>query len=289
MHALLFLLAMLLFFPACSTEIKKINSIVEAKEELLKADKQTLVVFDIDQTLVDLAIKAGQARYKNNKLFQKYSAMLQQYIQDKQTKTPNYHEIFESKLWLNIPPQLIELETLNIIKDLQSRGIKIIALTAIHAGKLGLINSMAKNRYEYLKKVGIDFSSSFPEQSIELKNFMSQRVTYPAYYKGIICAATWTEHKNSKGQALATFIEAIKWTPKKVLFFDDSRKNVESVVSEMKKRDIPCLGFLYRAAFIPAKEDLDENILKFQFDYLKKYDEPIGDAEAIIKMKGKGL
>lgn len=106
----------------------------------------------------------------------------------------------------------------------------------------------------------------------------------PAYYKGIICAAAY-KTTNTKGQALGAFIDAIKWTPKKVIFFDDNRKNIESVVNEMRKRKIICYGFWYLGVFVPAKGTIDKDLISFQFEYLKKYDEIIGDTKAIELMK----
>jgi len=145
-----------MFLPACSffeSDIKKIDSILQAKEALLQADQDALIVFDIDQTLVDPASKAGQPRYRYDKVFKKYQEQLQQYIDSRCEKDPECNKIFESKMWLNIPSELIEKETLDIIKNLQARKIKIIALTSIHPGKLGVIDKMCENCYESIKRV----------------------------------------------------------------------------------------------------------------------------------------
>ena len=57
----------------------------------------------------------------------------------------------------------------------------------------------------------------------------------------------------------------------------------------MHKRSIACQGFWYRGAFVPAKDDVDEAILRFQFDYLEQHDEVIGDAEAMTLLGFKNV
>lgn len=51
-----FIVAIVFIFPACQQfkpEVKEIHSITQASDELQKADLDTLVVFDIDQTLIE--------------------------------------------------------------------------------------------------------------------------------------------------------------------------------------------------------------------------------------------
>jgi hypothetical protein len=273
-----------LLFSSCTLfkpKFTEITSITQAQDVLCKADTNTLVVFDIDQTLIDPASKAGQQRYRNNKIFKKNLSELGQYLARKRKQDPNYDDIFEGKIW-QMSFELVEPKTLDIIKDLQARGIKVIALTSLPAGRLGAIKRMDVQRYKSLQSVGIDFSSSFKEEQIELKSLKPWRGDYPTYYKGIICAAL--RAGNTKGEALKAFLDAARWMPKKVIFFDDDEPYIRSVVDVLSNYGIPCDGFLYRAAYVPAQDLLDGNLVSFQSDYLKKNDEIIDDAQAAVLM-----
>jgi FMN phosphatase YigB (HAD superfamily) len=278
------LLSLMVLFSSCSlfkSEFIEITSITQAENTLRQADQNTLVVFDIDQTLIDPAMKCGQPRYQQNKIFQKYRAELEQYLAERRKIDPFYGEIFESKIWQS-SFELVEPKTLDIIKSLQARGIKIVALTSTQPGRFGIVDRMDIERSRNLKSVGIDFSTSFKDQGVELKGLKPYIGNYPTYYKGIICPAL--NAGNTKGTALIAFFDAIKWTPKKVIFFDDSKNNVISVADEMRAHAIPCVAFLYRAAFIPAKDSLDESLVRFQMDYLRKHDTVLTDEEAAAMM-----
>jgi hypothetical protein len=278
------LCSLMFLFSSCSlfkSEFTEITSITQAEDVLFQADKNTLVVFDIDQTLINPAIKFAQPRYQHDKIFQKYRAELEQYLEERRKIDPFYGEIFESKIWQS-SFELVEPKTLDIIKDLQARGIKIVALTSTQPGRFGIVDRMDIERSRNLKSVGIDFSTSFKDQGVDLKGLKTYRGNYPTYYKGIICPAL--NAGNTKGTALVAFFDAIQWTPKRVIFFDDSKDNVTVVVNEMRKHAIPCVAFLYRAAFIPAKDSLDESLVRFQLGYLRKYDTVLADEEAAAMM-----
>jgi hypothetical protein len=278
------LLSLMLLFSSCTLfkqEFIEITSITQAEDVLYKADQNTLVVFDIDQTLIDPATKFGQPRYQHDKIFQKYREELERYLAERRKIDPFYGEIFESKIWQS-SFELVEPKALDIIKNLQARDIKIVALTSTQPGRFGIVDRMDIERFRNLKSVGIDFSTSFKDQSVELTGLKTYRGNYPTYYKGIICPAL--NAGNTKGTALTAFFDAIKWMPKKVVFFDDSKDNVISVVKEMRTHAISCVAFWYRAAFIPAKDSLDESLVRFQLDYLRKHDTVLTDEEAAAMM-----
>ena len=165
------------------------------------------------------------------------------------------------------------------IQALQKRSIKTIALTAQFTGKYGEIERFEQWRFEKLGLLGIKFNSSFVEQEIKLDALASYKNNYPIFYQGILCANTVP-----KGDVLGAFLDRIEWQPERVIFFDDSKKYVDSVAQEMEKRAISFYGYVYKAASL-VSVTIDFDIARFQLEYLKKYQKWIGDDQALSMMR----
>ena len=195
--------------------ITEINSLQEALNSLKHLNKNALVLFDIDRTLI--------ARNECHNLDSDISAV-----------------------------SAVETITAPIIKELQHRGIKVIALTRgtnntiptkYVTGTHGIIESAQDWRYTKLLLVGINFSTSFPISEIVFNQLPIVRgSSHPMFYKGILLTAG-----NDKGIVLDTFLNFIKWRPSKIVFFDDKKKHLDAVQREMKQRDIPFQGYWYHA------------------------------------------
>ena len=97
-------------------------------------------------------------------------------------------------------------------------------------------------RYEKLAELGIDFSSSFAPILMML-NTETGFNKNPCYYRGILMT-----DMVDKGDVLGSFLDVQGYRPNKIIFFDDVVENVLSVKAAAKRREIPCLGFVYRAA-----------------------------------------
>jgi predicted Fe-Mo cluster-binding NifX family protein len=172
----------------------------------------------------------------------------------------------------------VEKITASVIKVLQSRGIKVIALTASNTGKFGVIESMQQWRLKNLKECGVDFSQSFEEEEIIFKDFNAQYNFYPMFYKGMLLSAG-----NPKGKVLAAFLDSVKWKPKKIIFFDDLKQNCQSVAEEMKNLGIPGGCFWYRAAF-KEKIKLNKQIIEYQYNHLLEHENFLTEKEVTEKM-----
>lgn len=199
-----FLLGILFFgFSVLYTEtIKEIVSIKQAQNELERADENTLVVFDIDKTLLVSDVPIS--------------------FMDQEIK-------FDS----------VEKETVEIIRNLQSRGVPIIALT--HSGSTPEI---CRWRVDNLQQIELDFSNSFALKEFEFDKLPMIFDAYPSFYRGILCTGGI-----AKGVLLAAFIQRIGWLPHKVIFFDDQFQFCLNVHLEMSQRGIPVQCYWYRAAY----------------------------------------
>jgi hydroxymethylpyrimidine pyrophosphatase-like HAD family hydrolase len=127
----------ILFYQCCIfAEIRTIFSLKEAQEVLEKLDENALVVFDIDETLI--LVKDKIRRKHPEKIIADFNLThFDTLIEDVERK-----ECLDSIILKTAQQKLIEPESVDIIKKLQSKNIKVIALTHMHAGKYSSIYSM---------------------------------------------------------------------------------------------------------------------------------------------------
>ncbi|MBH2006780.1 MAG: DUF2608 domain-containing protein [Myxococcaceae bacterium] len=199
MSALLFLL---LFAGSCATlqvkkpvsepEIHEISSIKELENWIVP---DTLVLFDLDNTLFESTDMVGHANWFND--------MLKKY--------PDRQDEILKRSWGAIDRtdvRLIEEIAPKVIANLQKRGVSVMALTSRN---LILLDATLRQ----VKSVGIDFSktSHFEDSAY--------------YHEGILFA-----HNNyPKGQALLNYLKDISFKPKRIILVDDLKKNLEDVCS----------------------------------------------------------
>ncbi|MFH1643814.1 MAG: DUF2608 domain-containing protein [bacterium] len=280
-------LAYFLFFPSCSlfkSDIKEINSLVEAQTELNKADAKTLVVFDMDDTLIYPTSNMFLLLYRNTNDFDKSDINFVNQIRlDFKKFVDSKHD---NEYWNKVNSDVfaktdfvpVEDKTVEIVKNLQNKKVKVIALTSSNTGKFEVIDSMEKWREKNLNQVGLDFSKSFNIQEIVFDNFPKLFGFPPVFYKGILCAAG-----SKKGPILKSFLEKINFKPDTVIFFDDMYEQCKSVENEMKKSDIPVQCFWYRGAY-KNKIKLNQEVVNYQFEHWKNHEEFLTEKEVVEQL-----
>lgn len=261
-----------------SFQIEEIDSLKQAYEILDSADKNSLVIFDIDETLTYPAGTIRQKWFwgKRPPESQDFFNKLDKHIRE--SSDAGSAERIMSIIYLAEESRTVELQTLNIIRKLQKRGVKIIALTASSTRSVGKIPSMPAWRFDKLKTVGIDFSASFDEKEMPLTKIMT-RGRKPLFYKGILIT-----DGGLKGPVLGAFLDAVHFKPNKIIFFDDLAEQVESVKTEAQSRGIEYHGYIYKAAD-KLPRTFDPVILDLQLEYLLKHDEYINEDQASSLLK----
>ncbi len=266
---------------SASMPIQTIESIDQAQEELLEADQQTLVVFDIDGTLIDnfglgvFILYNPQKVPEEDKDFAiKAHGELSAYA--KKIGIDRRRDMTNSFFMLKGKEELVEPAVLEQLVQLKAKKIKTIALTACPAGAFGSVSCGETLRYSKLLSAGIDFRPSFPQEQIVFDTLNAYNGSYPMFYKGILLA-NW---RNEKGAVLGAFFDCIGWQPRKVIFFDDTKRHLESVSDEMDRRGILFQGYWYRAAERHALPAFDRAIAEVQLDYLIHHDTLLTAAEA---------
>ena len=235
-----------IFILLCGCEhsqksISEIKSITELSQVNLESlDKQTLVVFDVDEVLTAPNASSGMFTTHRNEygnLIKEFKASYPEYLSD--------YEMYSSIIFKHQQEVIIDKDALEILKNLRDRNIHTIACSTWPSGKQGLIKSMASHRYDVLKELTIKFDWSFSDDIFYLKKnhsqaTKSQKINNPIYYKGIICT-----DGEDKGAALLLFFRHTKYRPKTIIFFDDSLKKIKDVQQMCKENNINFYGYHY--------------------------------------------
>jgi hypothetical protein len=221
-----------------------------------EADKDTLVLWDVDQTLLtpnDAILKPKWEKRLDQWLGGK------KFIVDESGKT---RYVFREIL-MSAPHSLLEERSVSFIQSLQIREIPTIAFSAAPGGKIGKIDSFVDWRIDELNRFGFDFSSSFAGvETLQLPK--DADIEYPPIYKsGVLITSL-----HDKGPVLLNFFKKLNWTPKKVIFIDDQMGNIESVVQSLEGVT-EAIGIHYTAASV-LPSDLDEEVAKEQVTHFIK-------------------
>ena len=248
--------------------IKQIDSFVQAADVLNKADKNTLVLFDVREVLYvpSSAVFHVKIIEQNTQWLKETQKAI---FENLKKPEGHYWSIWKQQE----TPLLIEPSIVQTIADLQNRGVKVMVLTALMSGADFTIPSLSEWRYATLKKLELDFTKTgFPDMIFN--ELPAKKEQHPVLYRGILAASG-----TPKGQVLGAFLDRVGWKPDQVIFFDDNLERVESVAQEMQKRKIPFHGYHYKGAdFVPG--ELDKEVAAFQLRYLAEHEKWLSEDEA---------
>lgn len=264
------------FAPINHNTISIITSIKQAKAVFEQATPEDLFVFDIDFTLLEPVDPIFQQRNTwppalNGSLSSNQLALI-----------PLFNDLFKTlkaqqaveKMFKTFKNKPAEQETLSFINDLRARGVRVICLTA----RKGIEKSTT---IKELHNFGIDLASSFPgvkPMTFDDLNHYSKTPLIAGdvcYDKGVLFAASVP-----KGIVLAHFFTTIDYRPARVFFFDDHRKNSESITRAMRQIGIPSHCFFYLARRVQPDAHFAINRVKKQFNYIKEHATFIGYEDA---------
>ncbi|MDR3285557.1 MAG: DUF2608 domain-containing protein [Holosporales bacterium] len=206
--------------------------------------EDTLIVFDIDQTLV----------YPVNKAFCSCSLEAHRSFLNELASTLSREK--EEAMWnlaVSGPSKIREEKTLECFNNFKKKGGTVITLTAAGPGKLFEHKRFDIFRYNLLKKKGFDFSDACEETDFCFTEFSSFRGNFPTYYNGMI-SGNGTVGEATKGRILVAFLKKCKKYPKKVVFIDDLKENINSVAVVLEEQKMPYLSIEYGMSMTKLEE-----------------------------------
>lgn len=160
--------------------------------------------------------------------------------------------------------------------DTLKKSYPVYALTKLDTGRVGVIPSMEKWRYEELKGKGITFTPSCPgiSEGILVED-PSQ--SFPAtFYKGIFMTGSF-----NKADVLAGFLKT--QCPPQIVLIDDRPEYLQDAVEECTRQSLRFLGILFKGVeLIPGEPD--PQIAQFQKHHLLTDAQWIEDEEAQQKI-----
>lgn len=237
------------------------------EEEIKKLDEQSLVLFDVDGTLIepDDAI----LKYTARPYF--YSLLIAHDEKD-----------YFREIRLKAPHTVVDVRSIALIKELQEKNIPVLAFTAAPA-KIREEGLPGEWRINELKQHGFLFTSPFPGcDFLELPKYPINPY-FPIYNSGILFSSL-----HSKGDILITFLDMIDFKPNKVVFVDDELMQVYSVVATLEAFGIDCIGFHYTATINPpANFDPVRGYLqvKYFIDHAIWLSDDDGQLAQLLKLK----
>jgi len=257
----------------CFAEIIQANDITIIQKALKSADKDTLVIFDVDDVL--LIPKDQILLAQNKKYLEELNSKLEQSV-GQENANVFYSIIFQQRQ--NGP---VDAKKSEVISGLQAKGIKVLALTNCFTGKFGNIKSMEDWRYGELSKNDYHFDRSWPTLKAKIfektmDNGLSPKSnSNPTFFKGIVFT-----NSVSKGEALQAFLKYANFTPKKIIFIDDKKKHLETVENITLAHNIPFVGIEYTVANQIQNESLNTKRADLQYEILENEKKWISDSQA---------
>jgi len=222
------LIILFLSFPAWG----KIQEIRTLKEILPAIDAETLLIFDLDNTLVEPVQSFGSDQW--------YEAAVQENEKKGMSRDAAIDRTLER--WVKIQKitlvKAVEPSSPEVFSQARRKAKAVMAMTARPA-------DLAESTTAQLKGLGIDFSPSNERVDIEGKGL---------YRRGILFLGA----KANKGAGLTAFLKVTEMKPKKIVFVDDKSRHVESVEAALKGTGIEYVGFRYGAA--------DERVKAFRME-----------------------
>lgn len=247
---------------------------LEPVEAALKdADKNTLVIFDVDDVLLmptDEIYLVDRGEY-----FTKIMDDLKKHF----TKTK--FEKMINAIMIGRPVKIVDFKIIPLIKSLQTKEVPVMALTALSTGRFNNKQSFVEWRIEQLKNADIIFNQW---AAVKPKKFTDFAIKNPPEFKEGVLFSSGIP----KGEILKTFLQDCYSKPKRIVFLDDRRNNLESVEAFCKAEGISFLGFEYTAVKETRPVNFNHKRAELQIKMLKNKLQWLSD-QAADQMLGIGV
>jgi hypothetical protein len=247
----------------CQQPLRIIQDIEYLRSILNATNNRSLVVFDIDNTLIVSEDPYDRGYLKDRIQAHTIEALTLSQRSSGWFKDSAKRIVLASRARLLKKSILVHDALPGIIQDLHDRHVTTIGLTNCYTGRYGCISSVEDWRAQVLKDLGIEFDSSFPTCPQIIFEQLRKSNKVPTFKHGIL----FTGHICSKGQLLMNFLRHMGNVFDNAICIDDQEDMLASEFSALKAMSIPCNLVRYIAAFsMPQKFDL--RVAEYQLQYL---------------------
>lgn len=251
-------LVLAFLFASLNSKIYEIQKIEEA---LPFIDSKTLVVLDIDDTLVVPAQMLGGDCWFRHEMKQ-LQANGESFEKALAKVLPRYLKL---QHYISVVP--VEKKTATMVHAFQKKADKVIGLTTRNP-------TLAYRTIEQLKGLGIDLSkTALIDKEAKNANFLDHD-----YIEGIL----FTQVKH-KGDYLLALLDKMQYYPKRILFINDKEKYVAQLEETFGDSPVEYVGLRYAAC--------DEDYSRYQAQVAKvqeKYFDTLlsnEDAKTLLEAK----
>ncbi|MBS0621727.1 MAG: DUF2608 domain-containing protein [Verrucomicrobia bacterium] len=210
------------------------GSIVEISslEEIQKIERNTLIVLDIDDTLLYYPYDLGSEMWFRE-AWEEINR--QSDAQKRQEAIVRFHEI-AALLAQKLDVAPVEEKTAAIVREWQCQGAYVMAITARALGSPALEDWQGKT-LEQLNRVGVHLGYSAP---VIVGQLPTDRPS--SYRDGILFLGP-----NNKGDAILLLLDQMETPPQKVVVIDDRKSDIDKMVEALVRAKVPFCAYWYRA------------------------------------------
>lgn len=251
MKKMLNVLALFLSISLAQAEIRETQSMVSALQDARPGD---LVVLDIDNTILRPMQSLGSDQW--------FGLMVKQ---NEARGLTHFEAINQAIMTWNQVAKVtrvtpVEEDTPKTIRELQAKGINVIALTARSL-------EIQEASLRQLQSIGVSLKPNFyprlPDQSVDFK-------------QGVIFVGP----HNNKGKVLGHVLNYMETKPSRIIFVDDKLHHVQSMEEVFGQLNIANINYRYGAADAIVKS-LDEKVVNTQLGhFLTKNQAILSDKDA---------
>jgi len=212
------------------------------KQAFASATRDTLVLVDIDSTIIEIKANMFRAHSKDVSFID--------HLKKNRASVKDFEHVL-STFRLGRKVLLLSPEWPNLINDLKARQVPIYALTQMDHGPLGKIANMAEWRRQELAAFGIHFTPLYEGHTeatllANPANALASSIFYHGYFMN---GSSFSKRETSK-IILATL------RPSKVIFVDDREEHIRNVGEACAEANIPYVGIIFRATeLLPGDPD----------------------------------
>lgn len=234
-------------------ETKQINDVLPL------IDEETWFLVDLDNCLFEGAQALGHAHWFTDELQRR---MAEGINREEAISLLYPHWI---KMQRVCPVKPLDDDFVSILLSSQKRGITIMGLTHRQS-------SIADSTERQVRSLGLNFLTTAPSK----ESFTIPEKAHTLYSHGILFVGDY----NKKVDIFDSFLSIIKKRPRKIVFIDDNRNNVEELEA-LTKYGIEYFGVHY-TAIEKAQPIYFREVAEFQYQFLDKI---MSNEAALLLMK----